>query len=519
MQGVYLGESYRATDDIGGLRARNYIKLKTLIQSAGGASGGPVFNAAGSIVGIHFAGGSLDDPRFRNTPYWRESLEVAADYLMDALADGVRDLRWPTRGGLGLELDLVPIDDAVKYYGLPASAAAELRSVVAAANAAAAPLPPHHPRPRDRVIVVSGYEPGAPTYGITSKLIAPGDIIYAVGSDTLAGDLLWLERALHQRVNATVPLTTWRYGVKRSVDAPVYDLTSDRVKRFAVWNGAVLHDVSDRTRFVYRVSRMWVWKRGRASAQHTTISDTSHPPQPSVQRHRRLCRPPRRRVVLAALPPRQPPLQNVVHAGQVRGDRAGGRAHAVAGRHDQGGLRHGCLSRRAHFRRRARPAGRRLSRRPSVGDVGAVGAGPVARVRVEPGETGVGVGGGSVCVRECKAWTESLIKTGAFFFSADDFFFLQTRHSHPFMCVCSTPCVFRGSRFGTMGRARGRRGPSFFDYDTQKGRHAKRCHPSCIMFGGQRLLSFPLHATHVVGLSLLPLGAHFVRFEFCQGPL
>ena len=32
MQGVYLGESYRATDDIGGLRARNYIKLKTLIQ-------------------------------------------------------------------------------------------------------------------------------------------------------------------------------------------------------------------------------------------------------------------------------------------------------------------------------------------------------------------------------------------------------------------------------------------------------------------------------------------------------
>lgn len=264
MQGVYLGESYRATDDIGGLRARNYIKLKTLIQSAGGASGGPVFNAAGAIVGIHFAGGTSDDPRFRNTPYWRESLEVAADYLMDALADGVRDLKWPTRGGLGLEFDLVPIDDAVKFYGLPADAAVELRATVAAANAAAAPKPPHHPRPRDRVILVSGYEPGAPTHDATAKLVAPGDIIFAVGDDVLAGDLLWLERALHARVNATVPLTVYRYGAKRAVDVPVYDLTADRVKRFAVWNGAVLHDVSDRTRYVYRVSREVErgWERG-----------------------------------------------------------------------------------------------------------------------------------------------------------------------------------------------------------------------------------------------------------------
>ena len=358
MQGVYLGESYRATDDIGGLRARNYIKLKTLIQSAGGASGGPVFNAAGSIVGIHFAGGSSDDPRFRNTPYWRESLEAAADYLMDALADGVRDLRWPTRGGLGLELDLVSIDDAVKYFGLPAAAAAELRSVVAAANVAAAPNPPHHPRPRDRVTVVSGFEPGSPTYRTTSSLIAPGDIIYAVGSDTLAGDLLALERALHQRVNATVPLTTWRYGVQRSVDAPVYDLTADRVKRFAVWNGAVLHDVSDRTRYVYRVSfGVWGCEEGEKE-ERSTHTCLSHPFTPlSVQRHWRLCGPPRRRVVMAALSPRQPPLQNVVHAGQVRGDRAGGRAHAVAGQHDCCRLLHGRLSRHPNIRRRARPAG------------------------------------------------------------------------------------------------------------------------------------------------------------------
>lgn len=33
------------------------------------------------------------------TVYWRESLEVAADYIIDALDDGVRELKWPARGG------------------------------------------------------------------------------------------------------------------------------------------------------------------------------------------------------------------------------------------------------------------------------------------------------------------------------------------------------------------------------------------------------------------------------------
>lgn len=385
MQGVYLGESYRATDDIGGLRARNYIKLKTLIQSAGGASGGPVFNANGSIVGIHFAGGTSDDPRFRNTPYWRESLEVAADYLIDALADGVRDLKWPTRGGLGLEFDLVSIDDAVKFYGLPVAAATELRSVVAAANAAAAPRPPQHPRPRDRVILVSGYEPGAPTYKTTSTLIAPGDIIYAVGDDILAGDLLALERALHKRVNATVGLTTYRYGARRTVDAPIYDLTADRVTRFAVWNGAVLHDVSDRTRYVYRVSLLEKKRFGKVAKGASKHGHQQTLSTFTVQRHRRVCVAPRRRFVLAALPPRQPPLQNDVHASQVRGDRVERSAHPHTRRHDPRRLLGGVVPRPAHVGRRARSASRRLPGRPSVGDVDPQRAGPVARVRVGPG--------------------------------------------------------------------------------------------------------------------------------------
>ena len=52
-----------------------------------------------------------------------------------------------------------------------------------------------------------------------------------VAGRVVAGDLRALERALHTRANATVPLTVYRFGQRLQVDAPVYDMTADRVQR------------------------------------------------------------------------------------------------------------------------------------------------------------------------------------------------------------------------------------------------------------------------------------------------
>lgn len=76
-----------------------------------------------------------------------------------------------------------------------------------------------------------------------------------------------------------------------------------------------------------------------------------------------------------------------------------------------------------------------------------------------------------MCVRGSGCGQREFDEGGrVFFFGGDNFFFFaNTAPPHPRVCVCSTPCVFRSSRFGTMGRARRRR-TSFFDYD------AKRAH-------------------------------------------
>lgn len=136
---------------------------------------------------------------------------------------------FPSSSALGLEFDLIPIPDAVKYYGLPAAAADRVAGVVAAAAAAAAPNPAPFPRPGDRAILVTGVEPGAPTAASTP--LRPGDVVLEVAGRVVAGDLRALERALHTRANATVPLTVYRFGQRLQVDAPVYDMTADRVQR------------------------------------------------------------------------------------------------------------------------------------------------------------------------------------------------------------------------------------------------------------------------------------------------
>jgi hypothetical protein len=87
-----------------------------------------------------------------------------------------------------------------------------------------------------------------------SAVVRPGDILWAVDGALLGGDLRAFERALHARVNGSVGVMLVRGGAVVNATLPVYDLTVDRVTRYATWAGGIFHDVSDRTRYVYRVS-------------------------------------------------------------------------------------------------------------------------------------------------------------------------------------------------------------------------------------------------------------------------
>ena len=302
LQGVYLGASYRASDEVGRWRTRNYLKVRTLIQSVAGSSGGAVLNKRGEIVAIHFAGGGNSEfaAKYSASPYLWNSFEVAGDYVKRAVSfykrlygveetggsaggggitrsDGTTSTNRepsflgrtePIRGASGLVLDLVPLENAVNFFGMPRALAEEASR-------------PDAPRPRSAMVVAS-FEPGAPSRPEVEKLLSPGDIIWSIEVDgkeeKIGGDLIRLdelsglavERALKEEeekslaaatgVNSTfssspsLTLSILRRGeLLRNVTLPVYDLTRDRVRRALSWNGALFHDLSDRTRNYYQL--------------------------------------------------------------------------------------------------------------------------------------------------------------------------------------------------------------------------------------------------------------------------
>ena len=233
------------------------------MQSAGGASGSACFDAAGRVVGALFAGGETADPRFAGGLYKTEAIMVAADYVRDALDDGVRGLVAPARGSTGLELDLVPIAAAASFYGLPPEEVAKIKEAATFYNR----------RPRDKVVLVTGYEPAAPPAARAGA--QPGDILLALDGVPLAGDMRALDRAVHASLagNRTVDAVLLRGGTRVPVSLPIADV-SPRVRRFITWSGAVFHDVMDRTRYYYRVSE----QREREEERREPRPPPTHPP-------------------------------------------------------------------------------------------------------------------------------------------------------------------------------------------------------------------------------------------------
>ena len=338
LQGVYLGASYRASDEVGRWRTRNYLKVRTLIQSVAGSSGGAVLNRRGEIVAIHFAGGSNSEfaAKYGASPYLWNSFEVAGDYVKRAVSfykrlygiekkDGgegggvgegggggggviaKNDTKPPSflgrtepiRGASGLVLDLVPLENAVTFFGMPQPYADE------AATA------PDAPRPRSAMVVAS-FEPGAPTRAAAEGALSPGDIIWSVAlkeggkEEKIGGDLIRLdelsglavERALEESLLAgggggdstppppsppSLSLSVLRRGeLLRNVTLPVYDLTLDRVRRALAWNGALFHDLSDRTRNYYQLDDSSGGGRGGSAgaavaSEETTTTTTRRP--------------------------------------------------------------------------------------------------------------------------------------------------------------------------------------------------------------------------------------------------
>ena len=187
--------------------------IHTTFDRTGGASGSPVWNTRGEVIGIHSSGTDTS------------SFELPIDYVIEAL----RKLQMGVpiqRGGLGVDLDLTTIGEAIRHYGLPEACAAEIGE----SNSGGAP----------RVIQVTGVIPRTGAV----DLLRPGDILYRANNELLRVVLFLLDRLIDARVGDDLDLVVYRNGEEISLTMPVVDLEEGKIRRFARFAGGIFHDVT-----------------------------------------------------------------------------------------------------------------------------------------------------------------------------------------------------------------------------------------------------------------------------------
>jgi len=191
---------------------RHSLTVHTSFDRTGGSSGSPVFNEQEEVVGIHFKGS------------FTSSFELPIEYILDAL-DVVRKGEIPQRGDIGLRLDYVNLDDAIKHAGI----SDHYRKVYKRKFPGATKL-----------IHVRSVIPRSPA----ESLIKSGDVIWSVG-DQLIGDNLYLfDKLIDKSIDQKIKLTVLRREGEKVLELPVHDLEKEKTKRFVLFGGGTFQDIA-----------------------------------------------------------------------------------------------------------------------------------------------------------------------------------------------------------------------------------------------------------------------------------
>ncbi len=206
---------------------RHSQHFHTSLPRAGGASGSPLFDSNGRVIGLHTSGDE------------NESFELRIDYVTDALKQ-ILSGSFPKRGDLGVALDLIETKNAINYLKYPRELWDQAKKI--------------DPETRN-VIAVSRIAPDGPA---STKLLV-GDILVAISGRPLGQDLYGLDREVDGLIGKTIHLAILRNGKIRHVDVPVIDAQDGLPQRFALYAGAIFHDVMMMSSIDFNIPRYGVF--------------------------------------------------------------------------------------------------------------------------------------------------------------------------------------------------------------------------------------------------------------------
>lgn len=187
--------------------------------TVGGASGSPVFDEDGKVVGIIYGGKIVSGAALPIT------------YVARAL-ENLRKGEIPTRQSLGLVLRYDDLKDAVNVGILPAEAKTEYNKTFTTAH--------------NKILVVDTRLVDSPA---SNKFMA-GDILWKVQGELIGPELAKFDEIIDSKINKPISIEVYREGKLVSFEVKPYRLTNDSAEKFIQFSGATWYDYDEKTRLM-----------------------------------------------------------------------------------------------------------------------------------------------------------------------------------------------------------------------------------------------------------------------------
>ncbi|MBY0462309.1 MAG: trypsin-like peptidase domain-containing protein [Alphaproteobacteria bacterium] len=187
--------------------------------TVGGASGSPVFDEDGKVVGIIYGGKFVS------------GAALPISYVVRAL-QSLNKGEQPNRQSLGLVLRYDDLKDAVNVGVLPAETQTEYNKAFPAAH--------------NKILVIDTRLVESPA----SAQFMAGDIIWKVQGQLIGPELAKFDEIVDSSLGKAVSVEVYRDGKLVLVEAKPYPLTNDGAEKFIQFSGATWFDYNEKIRLM-----------------------------------------------------------------------------------------------------------------------------------------------------------------------------------------------------------------------------------------------------------------------------
>ena len=188
------------------------------LNAQGGASGSPVFNAEGNIIGFLYASNGLTS-----------AFAIPIDYALDVL-EYISKNKTPPRYGTGAIFGFTTLSDLVRYDSFPGEKADEIKQ--------------KFPLAFSRVLTVRTTLKGSPS----EEQLMAGDALIKINGQDIGPSLYDLDKITNEegaKGSKKITFDIIRHGEPKKIDVGLYDLNTYTLRRMLHFGKAIFYEIDD----------------------------------------------------------------------------------------------------------------------------------------------------------------------------------------------------------------------------------------------------------------------------------